>query len=91
MRRDAKIDDNQKSIVRTLRKAGASVLSLAAVGDGCPDLLVHRAGTLYLLEVKDGSKSPSRRALTPLQIDFAKVFPVNVVRNEEEALKAVGL
>ena len=75
----------------TLRKAGCNVLSLAAVGQGCPDLLIHRAGSLFMLEVKDGSKSPSRQKLTPHQIQFHQDWPVHVVRNEEEALGAVGL
>jgi hypothetical protein len=40
MRRAAKIDANQPQIVEALRKAGATVHSLAAVGNGIPDLLV---------------------------------------------------
>jgi hypothetical protein len=81
MRRNAKVDDNQASIVRALRSAGK----------GCPDLLVYRADTLSLLEIKDGSKIPSRRKLTPLQVEFHKQWPVHVVNDIDEALKAVGL
>ena len=44
MRRAAKIDDNQAVIVKALRKAGCEVMSLAAIGNGCPDLLVYRGG-----------------------------------------------
>jgi Holliday junction resolvase len=91
MRRNAKVDDNQASIVRALRSAGCCCLSLAAVGKGCPDLLVYRADTLSLLEIKDGSKIPSRRKLTPLQVEFHKQWPVHVVNDIDEALKAVGL
>jgi hypothetical protein len=40
MRRAAKVDRNQPEIVSALRKVGADVVSLAAVGDGIPDLLV---------------------------------------------------
>jgi hypothetical protein len=58
---------------------------------GCPDLLVYRADTLSLLEIKDGSKIPSRRKLTPLQVEFHKQWPVHVVNDIDEALKAVGL
>lgn len=67
MRRAAKIDANQPAIVAALRQAGASVQSLAAIGDGCPDLLVGYAGHTALIEVKDGSKVPSARQLTPDQ------------------------
>jgi hypothetical protein len=44
-----------------------------------------------LLEIKDGAKSASRRQLTPHQIRFHADWPVQVVTNEEQALKAVGL
>ena len=67
MRRAARTDANQAEIVAALRKAGASVTSLAGVADGCPDLLVGRAGQTLLMEVKDGTKKPSDRKLTPDQ------------------------
>ena len=60
-----RIDDNQEGIVAALREAGATVQSTAAVGSGCPDLIVGYEGRNFLLEVKDGEKPPSRRALTP--------------------------
>jgi len=91
MRRAAKIDRNHTAIVRALRRAGCNVLSLAAVGNGCGDLLVHRAGWIYMIEVKDGAKSASRRKLTPAQIRFHQSWPVATVKNEIEALAAVGL
>lgn len=95
MRRAAKIDENQPEIVRALRARGYEVLSLAAVGDGCPDLLVSsRACTtaMWLLEIKDGSKPPSRRKLTPDQEEFHQWWPgeIHVVKSVEEALAAVG-
>ena len=62
--RAAKVDANHGEIVETLRALGASVQSLASVGDGCPDLVVGWRGRNVLLEVKDGAKSPSRRRLT---------------------------
>ena len=64
MRRAAKIDKNQPAIVDALRKCGAFVQSLAAVGNGCPDLLIGYRGRTILVEVKDGSKVPSARELT---------------------------
>ena len=63
--RRAKVDRNHAAIVRALRDIGCSVQSLATVGDGCPDLLVGYHGVNHLLEVKDGSKPPSARQLTP--------------------------
>ena len=52
MRRAAKVDANQEAIVDALRAAGYSVTSLAAVGNGCPDLLCGVNGRNVLLEVK---------------------------------------
>jgi Holliday junction resolvase len=91
MRRAARIDDNQRDLVSTLRRAGCNVLSLAAVGNGCPDLLVYRADNLYMLEIKDGKKVKSRRKLTPHQVTFKKDWPVVVVTDIDSALQAVGL
>lgn len=89
MRRAAKRDDNHAEIVAALRKAGGLVLDLGAVGGGCPDLLVWRAGVFKLLEVKDGAKSASRRELTPDQVKFHAIWPVTVVCSVDEAISAI--
>jgi Holliday junction resolvase len=91
MKKYGRIDQNQISIVRHLREAHCRVLSLAALGQGAPDLLVQRNGVLYLLEVKDGSKFKSQRKLTRHQIQFHKDWVVHVVNNTDEALEAVGI
>jgi Holliday junction resolvase len=91
MRKYGRTDDNQAQLVSALRKAGCNVLSLAAIGQGCGDLLVHRAGELYMLEIKDGSKYASQRKLTKHQEQFHKDWPVHVVKDIDEALRAVGL
>lgn len=85
----ARIDANQREIVLALRKAGCSVLSLASMGKGCPDLLVARCGGLWLMEVKDGSKPLSRQRLTPLETAFKFNWKseVHVVYNIEQALR----
>ena len=64
MRRAARVDGNHAEIVTALRAAGATVQSLAAIGAGCPDLVVGLAGKTFLVEVKDGLKTPSHRVLT---------------------------
>ena len=93
MRRAARIDENHNEIVDALREAGCTVLSLAAVGKGCPDILVGRDYTNYLLEIKDGNKPPSARKLTPEQKEFFKMWRGNMckVNNIHEAFEAVGL
>lgn len=61
------MDANHALIVGALRACGATVQSLAMVGQGCPDLLVGHRGRNLLVEVKDGRKPPSARELTPDQ------------------------
>lgn len=92
MRRAARTDANQEAIVAALRAVGGGVLSLAALGRGVPDLLVSFGGSLFLLELKDGSKPPSKRKLTKDQKDWIAQWPgcVAVVSSPAEALKAVG-
>jgi len=93
MRRAAAVDANQKAIVAALRTVGCSVLPLHAVGKGCPDLLVGWGGFNLLMEVKDGKKPPSARALTQDQVDFHRDWRghVAVVTSVKEALEAVGI
>jgi len=70
MRRAAKIDANQNDIVKSLRVFGATVQSLATIGDGAPDLLVGYRGYNILMEVKDSDKPPSKRKLNNKQIKW---------------------
>lgn len=64
MRRAARVDANQPAVVEALRKIGAVVTPLHAVGNGVSDLLVSYRQQWLVMEVKDGAKPPSRRALT---------------------------
>ncbi len=95
MRRAAKVDANHTAVVQALCAHRCDVLSLAAVGDGCPDLLVWSPWTRSheLLEIKDGAKSPSRRQLTPDQVKFHAKWggSIHVVTSVDEALRAVGV
>ena len=90
----ARVDGNHTDIVSALREVGAQVQSLAAVGDGCPDLLVAFRGAWHVLEVKDGSKPPSHRKLTPAEemwlMRFDEIAPVFVVNSIDEALEVIG-
>ncbi len=92
MRYAAKVDANQPEIVAALRKVGASVQSLAAVGTGVPDLLVGYRNQNHLLEVKDGGKVPSARLLTADQLGWHANWsgPVSIVYCIDDALRAIG-
>jgi hypothetical protein len=64
--RARKIDANQNEVVAALRRIpGCSVAITSMVGQGFPDLVVGYKGRNYLIELKDGSKPPSARKLTP--------------------------
>jgi len=91
MRRAAKVDANQGEIVAALRKIGATVQPLHAVGQGCPDLLVGWRGMTSLLEVKDGAKPPSARKLTEDQEKWHANWrgQVAVVETVEQAIEAI--
>ena len=90
MRWHAKVDRNQRPIVEALRKAGAAVQSLAAVGGGVPDLLVWHRGSLALLEIKDPAGRERKVGLTPSQEAWHAAWPgkVHVVSSVEQALAA---
>jgi len=93
VRRASKIDANQEAVVSALRAAGASVQSLAAVGDGVPDLLVGFQEQTYLIEVKDGQKPPSKRKLTEDQVKWHENWKggfLSVSEDPEQALKFIG-
>lgn len=92
--RPAKIDGNHAEIRSVLRDIGAMVVDLSAVGAGVPDLMVLYRGNIRLLEVKDGTKPPSHRRLTPDQRTWhqmaeARGVKVAVVTNTDEAILAV--
>lgn len=92
--RAAKVDRNQPEIVAALRKVGAFVQSLAAVGQGVPDLLVGFRGETVLIEVKDGAKPASSRQLTDDQVKWHAAWPGGrcvVVKDVPEALAAIGV
>lgn len=88
MRRAAKTDRNQSEIVAALRKVGASVQPLHAVGGGVPDLLVGIRGRNYLCEIKDGSKPPSARRLTTDQAEWHQNWrgSVHVLTDVDQAV-----
>ena len=91
MRRAAKIDENQPDIVLALVAQGWIVQSLAAVGVGCPDLLVGAAGINVLLEIKDMDQPPCKRRLNDYQEIWHRRWKgqVATVETAEDAITAV--
>lgn len=86
--RAAKIDANQTQVVSALKAAGATVQSLARIGNGCPDLLAAKDGRMWLFEVKHG-KGKTNDLQKRWHIEWNA--PVHVVYGPEEALKVLGV
>jgi len=83
MRRASSVDENQSRIVRAFRQFGCSVQPLHAVGNGVPDLLCAFGGINFLVEVKDGAKTPSKRKLTPDQETWHREWNATVFVAED--------
>ena len=90
MSRAKKIDRNQPEIVQLFRDLGAMVSVTSAVGGGFTDLVVQFRRpcnghiVTLLVEIKDGELSPSRQALTPLQIVFHTAWNCHIVNCEQD-------
>ena len=65
MRRAHRLDANHGELVQAFKDLGCTVLSLAGLGAGVPDICVGYGGMQIMCELKDSNKSPSRRKLTP--------------------------
>ena len=92
MRRAARRDDNEQDIIKAMRAEGAYVKQIN--DEGLFDLLVSYKGPsgkhhCLLLEIKDGSKPPSARRLTPAEQKFHDEWPgdnLYIVNSVEEAI-----
>ena len=93
MRRAAKLDANQTQVVSALEAAGVSVLGLAALGKGKPDILACKGGKAILMEIKNPKTARGRMGANPAQEKFIQAWrgcPAVVVDGPEAALKAIG-
>lgn len=84
--RNARVDTNQKEIVTKLREQGCTVLSLATIGRGAPDICVGYMGANYLFEIKS-----TRGKLNEKQIEWFASWrgQVHEVRTLENILKVI--
>ena len=91
MRKRGRIDGNHVEIVAALRQVGAFVQSIAAIGNGCPDLLVAYHGRVFLVEVKAaGGRLTADEAAWIGECERIGGVSVYLVRGVDDALRAVG-
>lgn len=81
-----RVDSNHKDVVEAFRAAGCSVLSLASIGSGAPDLVVGTDGFNVLVEVKaqKGQRNEAQR-----KFDHDWNGWIEVIRSTEEAVALV--
>ena len=94
MRFKGRRDDNHDTIRKAFQDMGCTVWDTADLGCGAPDMVVGVTGLVNeLVEVKDGSKPPSRRQLTPDEQEFHRDWrgraPV-IVESEQDAIDLVN-
>jgi hypothetical protein len=82
-----RVDANQPEIVEALRKCGILVIILSGVGRGCPDLLWHNSYT-HRMGLIDCKSEHGR--LTQRQQELWALWPVEIAKTVEEALRIVG-
>ena len=83
-------DANQRAIIDMLEAIGATVVSLGAVGSGCPDILVGFRGINLLMEIKN---PVTRGKLNTEQEKWHKWWAGQraVVTSTDEALSLIGI
>lgn len=89
-----RVDHSQPDIVKALRAAGCTVVSLAPLGKGAPDLAVGTGGFTYLMECKSPQYKKAHPERIAEQHAWAKRWqggPVLFVSTPAEALSALGL
>ncbi len=91
--RAKKIDDNQNLIVKQLRRCGVSVAITSMIGKGFPDLIIGRAGRNYMIELKDGKKTESRKQLTKNEKEFFNTWTgqINKCESFDQIATIIGL
>jgi hypothetical protein len=92
MRRAPRLDGTHVAVREALRATGWFIFDTAGVAAGFPDLIAARGGRLELLEVKDGRKPPSKRALSDdertVHRDFAAAgITIRIVESVEQAMR----
>lgn len=65
-----KKDTNHKQIVAHAQSLGFGTIDVSMMKNFCDEIWIGRNGSVFFIEIKDGSKSPSKRMLTDGEIGF---------------------
>ena len=78
-----RVDANHAALMAAARALGWSAVSIATVGDGCPDAIVAKGERTYLVEFKAGTKT-----LTPAEERWHREWlgVVHIVRDVTDLL-----
>ncbi len=86
-------DATHRPIVDTFEAMGCSWLTIEGIA-GAPDGALGCNGRTHLIEIKDGTKVPSKRKLSEEQVSFAAGWrggPVHVIASTGAAVDLVNL
>lgn len=88
MMRAARVDANQPEIVKAFRDLGWSVLIISQLKNCC-DIVVAKEGCTLLVEIKDGSKPPSKQKLTDGESKFLSTWKGewHIVKSIDDVVK----
>ena len=91
VRRAARLDTTHKPIQEAFRRLGCSVLSLAQVGSGCPDLLVACGVVACLVECKT-PKRGTKKGTAERQAEFRVTWQgwTEIARDMGDVARIVG-
>jgi hypothetical protein len=87
----AKVDSNHAEIVKAMRGIGAYVINTSSLKNAF-DCIVFFRGKVHVVEIKDGTKQPSKQRLTDGEVICkenieARGCTYNVIKLVEEAFQ----
>lgn len=91
--RICRVDANQASITKELRKRGCSVTPTHMVSNGFPDLVVGYKGLNFVFELKDGTQVASKKQLTEDEKKWHKEWQgtAHIIYSIDDALDVLGI
>lgn len=87
----ARIDINQKDIVKYLRERNVTVAHMHMIGGGFPDIVCGYKGKNFLFEIKNPDQPPSARKLTAAETIFHFEWrgQVDIIETGEQAWQII--